>query len=115
VASPVPTVSIESQSITNQQITVEQAYAFEPSWIVIHADNRGEPGEVVGYAHIDQGESRDVPVKLDIKKTTPIMYAVLHRDSGQIGTFEFPGTDEITTYLENPVFRQFSLQSQPKP
>jgi hypothetical protein len=42
---------------------------------------------------VRQGENLNVVVAIDSKKATPVLYAMLHVDSGVIGVLEFPGAD----------------------
>jgi hypothetical protein len=50
----------------------------------------GKPGDRVGVAHVDGGESRGVSVTLDPKaKLTDKLLVALHADRGIPGTFEF--------------------------
>ncbi len=64
-----------------------------PGWIVIHTDNGGKPGPVVGYAAVREGENLNVVVAIDAKKAGSVLYAMLHTDAGTVGAYEFPGAD----------------------
>jgi hypothetical protein len=48
---------------------------------------------VIGYAEARDGLTRNLVVKVDAAKATPILYAMLHIDAGKVGTYEFPGAD----------------------
>lgn len=61
-------------------------------WIVIHVDQEG-PGDVVGHAPIPEGASAKVVVTLDRRMPPGGYWAMLHRDEGVTGTFEWPGPD----------------------
>ena len=67
-----------------------------PSFVVIHIDANGQPGEVIGSAALKAGENKDVSVAVDAKKLTPKVYAMLHVDKGVVGVYEFPGADVPT-------------------
>jgi plastocyanin len=60
---------------------------------VIHADNEGGPGAVLGYSQVSEGDNQDVVVEIDLSKATPVLYAMLHLDAGTVGEYEFPGDD----------------------
>lgn len=109
VAPPAPTVSASPQTITNGNVVIEEAYAFEPGWVTIHTDNNGEPGADIGHAAVPTGRSTDITVPIDAAKATPVLYVMLHDDKGAIGSYEFPGTDTPTLYLENMVYRDFTV------
>jgi len=85
--------------VADQEITVDDPVGFiliasvvsdGPGWIVIQNDLYGRPGGIVGYAHVDSGESRNVMVRVGIDIATDHLIAELHRDRGRIGVFEYP-------------------------
>jgi hypothetical protein len=75
-------------------LVVAHVTAAAGGWIVIHADNNGQPGAVVGYAAVNAGENDNVQVTItDPTALTPTLWAMLHVDAGTVGTYEFPGAD----------------------
>ena len=53
-----------------------------PGWVVIHADNHGQPGDIIGSAYFDKGIN---PGKITLTK--PMLdgstyYAMIHSDDG---------------------------------
>ncbi len=88
-----PSVSVSDQELTNGAVTIAQADSPGPGWMVIHADNGGKPGAVIGHAQLQAGENDNVVVQVDESKVTPSLYAMLHEDAGQVGAYEFPGPD----------------------
>jgi hypothetical protein len=63
----------------------------EADWLVIHAANGNEAGDVIGYSAVPAGESKNVVV--NISAVPAKMIAMLNVDKGVAGTFEFPGDD----------------------
>jgi hypothetical protein len=61
--------------------------------LVIHADDAGSPGPVIGYSPVVDGENANVVVEVDPAQATAVLYAMLHTDAGTAGTYEFPGED----------------------
>jgi hypothetical protein len=55
---------------------------------VVHADEDGTPGERVGLAHVEGGESYRVKVPLDGVTTDNVIVAV-HADRGTPNEFDF--------------------------
>ncbi len=88
-----PSVTVSDQPITNDTVTVDKVVSNGPGWIAIHADNNGAPGPVLGYSAVKDGENDNVVVNLATEGRTPTLYAMLHTDAGQVGTYEFPGPD----------------------
>jgi hypothetical protein len=75
------------------QIVVESVTTLTPGWLVIQADEGGQPGEILGYAPVATGVNEDVIVQVDPYLATPTLHVTLHRDDGRAGSFEFPGPD----------------------
>lgn len=90
------TVSAENQEVKDGKLLVAMATVGSPSFVVIHADANGQPGEVIGNAPLTVGANTNVVVTVDAKKVTPKVYAMLHVDKGVAGTYEFPGADVPT-------------------
>jgi len=58
-------------------------------WLVIHADGGGAPGPVIGFTQVQAGFNPDVTVALDAEGLTPVVYPMLHVDTGTEGEYEF--------------------------
>jgi hypothetical protein len=93
-ATAADSIVVKDQKIADNTVTIESVTAAKAGWIVIHADNNGQPGDVIGHAAVAGGKSSDVKVTVDSSKAAGKLYAMLHIDAGKIGTFEFPGADE---------------------
>jgi hypothetical protein len=68
-------------------------------WLVIHADNGGQPGPVLGQTLLVPGTNPAVIVPLSAEGVTPVLYPMLHVDDNEVGVYEF-GTVEGA---DNPV------------
>lgn len=90
LAQMTPSVTVSDQAIVNGKVTVEKVVSESPGWIVIHAQADGKPGPILGFSPVAEGENSDVVVEIDAIGATPTLYAMLHTDAGQIGTWEFP-------------------------
>lgn len=89
-----PSVTVEDQALgTGDTVTIAQVVAAQDGWIVIHADDNGAPGPDIGWAAVTEGVNEDVVVTLDQGDVTERLYAMLHIDVGEVGTYEFPGPD----------------------
>ena len=87
------------------------------AWVVIHPAAAGggpNPSAILGKAFLQHGVTENVPVGLD---TAPApgatLYAMLHDDTGKIGTFEFsgPGTlDQPLMQNGSPVVASFVVR-----
>jgi predicted lipoprotein with Yx(FWY)xxD motif len=88
-----PSVTVSDQALEGDGVTIDRVVAAEPGWLVVHADNEGRPGPVVGHSSVAPGENDNVRVQIDTDMATPTLYAMLHMDRGTVGTYEFPGDD----------------------
>jgi len=88
-----PSVTASDQSAVNGTVTIDEVVAAQAGWIVIHIDANGAPGPVIGFSPVAAGANSAVAVEIDLEQATPTLYAMLHVDAGQLGTYEFPGDD----------------------
>ena len=88
-----PSITVEDQMVENGQVTVPSAVSDGPGWVVIHAEQDGAPGPVVGHAAVSDGENTGIAVDIDTEAATTTLFAMLHTDSGEEGTYEFPDGD----------------------
>ncbi|HET7838368.1 MAG TPA: hypothetical protein VFL04_01325 [Rectinemataceae bacterium] len=111
-AAVTPVVVVQDQAIDDSRVIVLKVTSATPGWMVIHADAAGRPGPVIGYAAVREGENLNVVVAIDAKKATPVLYAMLHVDAGQIGSYEFPGPDVPTMNMGAMVSPAFKASPQ---
>lgn len=88
-----PAVEVADQSVLNGTVTVASAYSEGPGFMVIHVDNGGSIGPVIGRRWLNPGANYNVAVSIDASAATSTLYAMLHVDDGEVGVYEF-GTVE---------------------
>ena len=86
----IPSVVVEDQSIESGQVTIASVVSDGAGWLVVHAQVDGKPGPILGFSPVDDGENSAVLVEIDAANATETLYAMLHTDAGEMGTFEFP-------------------------
>ena len=101
-----PSVEVSDQLSLDGTVTVTSAYSEGPGFIVIHADT----GADIGYRGINAGWNYNIQVPIDSTLATPTLSAMLHADTGTVGTYEF-GTVEgadgpvaVNGAIVNPTF-----------
>jgi len=109
---PIPSVTANDQSIVDSKVTVASVFSVGPGWIVIHVDADGAPGTVIGNSPVVDGENADVVVTIDESAATTTLYAMLHTDVGEAGTFEFPGDDVPVKVDDKIVLSPFQIISE---
>jgi predicted lipoprotein with Yx(FWY)xxD motif len=96
-----PSITVSDQAIQNGTVTIQQVVSNGNWWLVVHRQNPdGTMGEYVGETLLKNGINTNVPVKIEMSLATPVLYAMLHEDHGQIGVIEFPGPD-VPVYVNN--------------
>jgi len=108
-AAIIPSVTVADQAIVEDSVTIAQVVSDGPGWLVVHADNGGKPGPVLGYSAVSDGENTDVAVGIDSSDATQTVYAMLHSDAGTVGTYEFPGPDGPVLVGEQMVSPGFKI------
>lgn len=88
-----PSVSVSDQDASDGTVTIDEVVAAEPGWLVIHVTRDGGPGPVIGQSAVQVGSNANVAVEIDLDQATRQLFAMLHVDAGNVGTYEFPGDD----------------------
>ncbi len=86
-------IEIHDQPVMIRKVVVDEVQTREQSWIAIYADQNGMPGQVIGYRRIFPGIFRQLEIEIDLSKATVVLYAMVHKDQGNRGIFEYPGID----------------------
>lgn len=107
-----PQVTVSNQLLSDDTVVVDQAVVPEPGWVVIHVvQPDGSAGQVIGAAKLQEGVNTSVAVYLETAPTEETeLIAMLHRDTGEPETFNFPGGDPPFTENGNPVITRFTVQ-----
>ena len=109
-----PSVTVTNQVVNNNMVEIAAANVSGPSWVVIHRDDGSDapvvPG-IIGKQRINTGTNTSVMIALDESVMTgDKLWAMLHTDSGVIGTYEFPAGDPPVTVNDNIVMLQFIVE-----
>jgi hypothetical protein len=115
--SGAPSLVISDQPVVDGGVTIGQVKISSDAWIVVHraaAGGGADVSRIVGAAFVMHGTTERVPVDLDAAVSPgETLYAMLHDDTGEIGTFEFggPGTaDQPLMQRGRPVAEAFVVR-----
>ncbi|MBI5959461.1 MAG: cupredoxin domain-containing protein [Chloroflexi bacterium] len=101
------------QVSVNGMVNFESVTLDQPGWLVIHADDgAGAPGNTLGTLYMESGTYPDVWVPIDMTLATPLVFAMIHKDDNEIGTFEFGAKDGADAPVEvngEPVMASFNI------
>ncbi len=73
---------VMSDQYPGNVVNISSVQLTKGGWVVIHEDNAGQPGAIIGSAWVDAGVN---PAKITLSKTTidgRTYYAMLHSDDG---------------------------------
>jgi hypothetical protein len=99
VVRTAPYIRVSDQNVENNQgaALIDEAFSDGPGWVVIYNEKYvpySKPlNGPIGYTHVNDGRNENVKVNLNMALITDKLYAVLYKDEGQVGTFEYPGPD----------------------
>lgn len=80
----------DGQGDPNNSLVVSSVLAEVAGFLVIHVDNNGAPGPVAGFVAVPAGLSTALTVDgLDTSVLTPVLWPMLHVDTGTVGDYEF--------------------------
>lgn len=98
-------VEVQDQSGDGAMVTVPQASISGSSgWVVIHADDEGSPGAVLGQTYIPEGESTDVAVQLaQPLSSSQTLYAMIHEDNPADQQYTFPDNGDAPVEVDGQV------------
>jgi hypothetical protein len=92
-----PLIAGSDQFVAENTVTIDTATIGEPGWLVIHADNEGAPGPVIGQTLLESGRTRNVTVELSAEGQTDVLWPMLHVDTGEAGVYEFGSVEGADT------------------
>jgi hypothetical protein len=91
-----PYIHVRNQEVSGYVI-IDEAFSDGPGWVAIYnMDPSNTFSLPIGYTHVKDELNKGVKVQVNMAKVSPRqskLYAVLHKDGGAVGTFEYPGPD----------------------
>ncbi|WP_375580768.1 hypothetical protein ABWH96_07050 [Marivirga tractuosa] len=116
---PTGMLTVSDQLISQNTINVSNVNLDQDGWIVVHANEEGEPvvPDIISEpVFVEAGESSDIEVPLnDFSSLSDggSVWVMLHTDDGEEGTYEFDGANgldaPITTEDGDIVMNEISL------
>ncbi len=101
-------ISVEDQAVENNMVTINDLEISQDGWVVIHRDNgSGAPmvPDIISVPkQVSAGESSDVTVELKDGvelQDGETLWAMLHTDDGEIGIYEFDGSNGLDMPVTN--------------
>lgn len=93
-------------------ITVRSVLSDGPGIVVIHANDNGNAGAILGAAFVNDGYTANIKIDLDASAgLTPVMWPMLHIDAGTVGTYDGLDVDGVALADGEPV--TFTINAAP--
>jgi hypothetical protein len=110
---PLPLIEVTDQDISLDGIVnIDEVFALEPDWLVIHNLEDGVIGRVIGQTPIDEGRSTNLQVPIRWRDATAELVAMLHKDQERPGGFDTANDLPVLSGNE-PVTTEFEVQLPP--
>ena len=109
-----PELAASAQDILEDGlVSIDSVYAPGPGWVVIHAEEAGGIGSVLGATFVKSGATDNVVVRIPWREGTPTLYAMLHEDVGREQRFDYPEEDLPMLAIGNPVVAEIEATYPP--
>lgn len=82
-------IDAHDQFVDGDTVTIASVTVQVDGWLVIHSDNNGAPGPVLGQERVLAGTTNNVDVTLQADGRTEVLFPMLHTDTGTAGEYEF--------------------------
>lgn len=90
-----PMIEARDQVFVNGTVEIKNIICDGRGWVAVYNDYDGEPGDVLGYADLVDGENPFVRVYIGDQAANRYFHAVLHFDHDSFGKFEYPDGDDF--------------------
>lgn len=107
----VPALVVEDQPVTAGSIMVKSASTDKPAFVVMHADNGGKPGLVIGNSKLFDRRETDLKISIGAGNAGSKVFAMLHYDNGD-GVYTSLDEDKPVLLEGNVVVKPINLQTQ---
>jgi len=108
-------VAVDAQASPDGVVVIESVFFVSEGFLVLHADDGGEPGEILGHATLEGGIHSGVEIAIDEAAWrewdgSRRIWATTHRDANDDGEFQ-PETDPIVQEASSFVGTAFGVRA----
>jgi hypothetical protein len=106
----IPSITVSDQEIGEDGLVViDSVTSAGPGWIVLYQDEDGQPGRMMGYMPVDDGENENLSIPINWREAMPAFIVALYQDSGEADVFERPEVDQPVTTNGEPLLVPFAV------
>lgn len=104
-----PSLSVSPQVLSGGDVVVDSLYLDKPGFLVVHKDENGAPGAVIGHSDLISGEKTNSKIAIDSSQAGSKVFAMLHYDDNGNGIYEFPQEDKPVKLADNVVVKPIAI------
>jgi hypothetical protein len=109
-----PEIQANDQDVLEDGLVrIDNVRSPGPGWVVIHAQEEGAIGSILGVSFVEAGLTKDVVVRIPWREGTPTLYAMVHEDVGREQRFDFPKEDLPVLAIGEPVVAEIQVTYPP--
>jgi hypothetical protein len=109
-----PAITATDQAVREDGLVrLDGVTMLVPGWLVIHADDDGAIGPILGHTFVEAGETADVVVHIPWRQGTPVLHAMLHEDDGRANRFDYPDGDMPVLVAGEPAVTAINVTYPP--
>ncbi len=109
-----PAIIIADQEVMDDGlVTVGSVYTPAPGWLLIHADDDGAVGPLLGHVFLREGENENVTIPIQWREATPTLHAVLVEDGDRLTRLDYPDGDLPVIVNGQPLTASFAVTLPP--
>jgi len=107
-----PSLAVSDQSLTDNEVVIDSLYLDKSGYVVIHKEDNGKPGAVIGHSDLVSGENNNLKVEIDSSQAGSKIFAMLHYDDNDDGVYGFPDEDKPVVLEGNVVVKPIVITSE---
>ena len=108
-ADGVTSITAKDQLVFNGVVTIDRVEIAQDVWLVVQADENGQPGKVVGRATYAGRTLSNLDIPLAANTDSPVLHLSVHADNGSKGQYEPNTEDKLLTYQGVPALTRINV------
>lgn len=109
-----PEITMADQELLDDgRLHADSVYAINPGWLLIHADDDGAVGSLLGFTAVHAGLNENLTIPVQWREATPTLHAVLYEDRDRINQLDYPEGDLPVIVNGQPVLATFHVTLPP--
>lgn len=109
-----PEITIADQELLDDGLLqVASVYAINPGWLLIHSDDDGAVGDLLGFTAVKTGLNENLIAPIQWREATPTLHAILYEDRDRSDQLDYPEGDLPVIVNGQPVLTNFKVTLPP--